>query len=142
MASRIGDTQTSVAPSISGRIPDLITGPKRLVDEQELRRDQPADGQRGADHAGDHRLEHERQLGSPTGRPDQPHDRVSVRRVYAATCTMLEISSSAANAWINATMMVAFRMPLSRLNNRSRNALWSATDCTPGLPSNCSAMIR
>ena len=27
MASRIGDTQTSVAPSISGRMPGLITGP-------------------------------------------------------------------------------------------------------------------
>ena len=79
-----------------------------------------------------------RQREAPTSRMID----VSVRLVYAAICTMLEISSSAASAWTSATMMVALRMPLSRLNSRSRKALWSATDCTPGLPSNCSAITR
>ena len=59
---------------------------------------------------------------------------VSVRRVYAAICTMLEISRNAAIACTMEIASVALRRPLSSENSRSRNALWSETESTPGRP--------
>ena len=64
-----------IAPhSICGMIPALIGPLSVLVDEQQLRGDQPAGGQQPTDQAGDRGLEDERQLRVPAGGTDQPHD--------------------------------------------------------------------
>ena len=56
----------------------------------------------------------------------------SVRRVNAAICTMLAISSIAAIACTSAIANAALRMPSSTLNSRSTSSRWSSTLCTPG----------
>ena len=64
----------------------------------------------------------------------------SARRVNAEIWIVLEISSSAARAWISAITKVALRNPSKARNSCRRYSPWSVTRSTPGRPVNALAM--
>ncbi len=58
----------------------------------------------------------------------------SVRRVNAETCTVFEISSSAATACTRASANVTLRMPPRKSNSLATTSRWSITLRTPTWP--------
>ena len=58
----------------------------------------------------------------------------SVRRVNADTCTVLEISSSAAMAWTSASANVTLRTPPRKSKSFATTSRWSITVRTPTWP--------
>ena len=58
----------------------------------------------------------------------------SVRRVNADTCTVLEISSSAATACTSASANVTLRTPPRKSNSFATTSRWSITLRTPTWP--------
>ena len=58
----------------------------------------------------------------------------STRRVNAETCTVLEISSSAATAWARASAKVTLRMPPRKSKSLATTSRWSITLRTPTWP--------